>query len=534
MSTNSQYTDQIVEKLDVGLIIVDREQHITLWNPWIARASKIPDDQALGKRLDELFPEIRESRLMDCVSDAIGARMSSYLTRAFNPHPLPLWSDAISKSGERMFQEISVSPIGSTPDNHCLIRVRDVSADHYREAMLRRHEAFFRGLLDDQYDPMLRIRTDGIITFINKAACVYFGAKEGQNLSGENLRDYVDNGIIDMFAKRVAVCTPSSPLVRMGHVEHFFPQGQCYFDITLRCFYDDKGELGEIQIFAHDTTERTQKEMELRKQWKQLRETTLELTKAKAEADRLRFAAETANRAKSEFLANMSHELRTPLNSIMGFAEIIADRIMGDNWDLYSDYAQSIVQSGQHLLSLINDVLDLSKVEAGKMQLYPEELDIGLEVEEIVESVKVMAAQKGIVIDDSLGEDPIDMYADRRSMRQVVLNLMSNAIKFTPQSGTIQVTLTEGEGHVVLKVTDNGIGIPPSDLQKVFEPFEQVRSNYLANEGGTGLGLSLVRRLVELHGGTVEISSKPADGTTVTVKLPLNHLNPSETTRAIA
>ncbi len=230
--------------------------------------------------------------------------------------------------------------------------------------------------------------------------------------------------------------------------------------------------------------------------------------------------AEEANRSKSEFLANMSHELRTPLNAINGFSEIMSGEMFGPlGHERYKDYVQDILSSGQHLLSLINDILDMSKIEAGKMQLQPEPVDPVELVEQCVRIMRARAEEKDIALAVEGARLP-SIEADPRAMKQVLLNLMSNAVKFTPEGGKVVVRTFDAADGVVMQVADTGIGIAEEDLPRVGRPFEQIENQHSKVHQGSGLGLALSKSLVEMHGGTLRIDSVLGKGTTVSFTLP--------------
>lgn len=235
--------------------------------------------------------------------------------------------------------------------------------------------------------------------------------------------------------------------------------------------------------------------------------------------------AEAASRSKSEFLANMSHELRTPLNAIIGFSEIMRNEMFGPlGAAKYQDYAGDINASGQHLLEVINDILDMSKIEAGKLSLETTQLDINEPIQDTLRMVAGRAENAQVSLIAEHADVPLAQ-ADRRAIKQVLLNLVTNGIKFTPAGGTvcIEVEHPDDADFLELTVTDTGIGIDAADLEKLGKPFEQVESNYLKTHEGTGLGLALSRSLVELHKGTLSIHSSPGEGTCVTVTLPVAH-----------
>ncbi len=232
--------------------------------------------------------------------------------------------------------------------------------------------------------------------------------------------------------------------------------------------------------------------------------------------------AEAANQAKSEFLANMSHELRTPLNAINGFSEIMAGEMFGPLGDAkYKGYAADILKSGQHLLSLINDILDMAKIEAGKLTLHYEKVSLKEVVEDATRLMRGKIQEAGLSLLVDAPEMP-EIDADYRGLKQVVLNLISNAVKFTPEGGDIVVALTrEDDERVRVAVTDTGIGIAEKDLDRLARPFEQVEGQHSKTTQGTGLGLALTKSLIELHGGELTIASEPGRGTTVGFVLPI-------------
>ncbi len=258
---------------------------------------------------------------------------------------------------------------------------------------------------------------------------------------------------------------------------------------------------GGTAIFRTDITERKRKERELRE--------------AKNEAD-------LANRAKSVFLANMSHELRTPLNAILGFSEMTAQQAFGPlGNERYVEYAEHIHESGQHLLELINDILDVSTIEAGKLELHDDEVDITTITEASLYLIKPRAEAGQVNLSYSIVDHLPSLRADRRRVKQIVLNLLSNAVKFTPAGGRVSLgAKINREGGLSFTVADTGIGMDEDGIAKALSEFGQVGIDDSSTTEGTGLGLPLTKRLVEAHGGTLDIESAPKKGTTVTVHFP--------------
>jgi two-component system cell cycle sensor histidine kinase PleC len=229
-----------------------------------------------------------------------------------------------------------------------------------------------------------------------------------------------------------------------------------------------------------------------------------------------------ANQAKARFLANISHELRTPLNAILGFSEILGREQFGPlGHEKYQEYAADIVTSSHHLLMLVNDLLDISTIEAGEKTLHREYVDTAGIIDECLHVVGSPAEEKHITLDTQIPDGQGVVYADRRAIKQIMLNLLSNAVKFTPEDGRISVTVANGKDNCVIAVRDTGIGIPGDRIPDLTDPFVRVEDNQYTAQEGTGLGLAIVDSLVKLHEGALNIDSEVGKGTTVTVSLPM-------------
>ncbi|MDQ2785798.1 MAG: response regulator, partial [Chloroflexota bacterium] len=255
-------------------------------------------------------------------------------------------------------------------------------------------------------------------------------------------------------------------------------------------------------------------------QYTNLQTLSSQLQARQAEIETKNRDLERADQMKSEFLANMSHELRTPLNAIIGFSELLQEQFYGPLNTEQDEYLTNIRTAGEHLLGLINDILDLSKIEAGRMELDLEEVDLPHVLESSMTIVKEKAHNNGVHLSADAG-DTGAITADARKLKQIIFNLLSNAVKFTPSGGAVNLTAHTDGAMVAIAVTDTGAGIGPEDQQKLFREFTQVDGSLSRRHEGTGLGLALTKRLVELHGGTIAVRSALGAGSTFTVRMPL-------------
>jgi signal transduction histidine kinase len=257
----------------------------------------------------------------------------------------------------------------------------------------------------------------------------------------------------------------------------------------------------------------------------ELRENQVRLVSAKE-------AAESANRAKNEFLANMSHELRTPLNAVIGFSNVMHQQMFGPMPDKYLEYSKVIEESGTHLLTIINSILDLARAEAGRLTLNEQEVEIADVVAFCEKIVRVMAQRADVAFVPDIDEGLPHVFADPTKLQQILINLLSNAIKFTPPSGTVTLTIgLDADGDLMFRIEDTGIGIPADKIELALAPFGQVDSRLARKYDGVGLGLPLTKILVELHGGKLEIDSEVDAGTIVTVRIPRERMRAQEAVR---
>ncbi|HAK62195.1 MAG TPA: hypothetical protein DCO82_03025 [Alphaproteobacteria bacterium] len=339
---------------------------------------------------------------------------------------------------------------------------------------------------------------------VNKAALLLYRAETSEDLfehfspeklTDDELRNFRQWVIAFAEGKNGGFLNETSSRRRKG--------GQVYIRVRSAIAPESRQNWSRVVTTIGDVTDRKRTELALRA--------------AKEEADR-------ANSAKSRFLASMSHELRTPLNAIIGFSEIMHKQLFGPiGQQRYMDYALDIHQSGQHLLNLINDMLDLSRIEAGRYEIHEEWIDARELFDWVLNMIEPQIIATGVEVSDDISEDIPYFFADLRAMRQIMLNLMSNALKFTPRGKTARLSARQAAGNngIILEVADTGKGIPAKLLTKITEPFVQAGNVDTRPGTGTGLGLSITKSLVELHGGKLHLTSVEHEGTTVTIHLPV-------------
>jgi PAS domain S-box-containing protein len=362
-------------------------------------------------------------------------------------------------------------------------------------------------IAQEQYRAMMREASD-IIVFRTVKGKVLFASDALERVLGRVTSEIDRSGFLnfvhpddrDEAHKVIILPAPGesrTATYRMLHKDGHY----LWLESVVRAIYDETtGKVRNIVAVSRDITARKTHELEI------------EAAQARAEA---------ANKAKSNFLANMSHELRTPLNAIIGFSELMREEMFGPLGNSrYNEYTGLIYSSGRHLLDLITDMLDMAKIEAGKLVLVPERLELTDALDDCLRILRSQAAAGEITLSTEIKGAPV-MDVDRRAIKQVLLNLLSNAVKFTPPGGKVVVSGWRARGRAYVAVRDTGIGISAEDMARLGNPFEQAKTDPLHAKGGTGLGLALVKALVEQHGGKLVMESCLGAGTTVVVDFPL-------------
>ena len=472
-----------------------------------------PREEIIGSRSDRFAPPaVRGKGNVNRVSEQLAAAEGE------GPH-LFEWTLA-RLDGEPFRAEVSLQRLTLGEVRFTQAIVRDITERRRVEAALATRDREYRELMMLANSIILRWSRDGVVTFINEFGLRFFGYTEEeifgrhvlepivpiQESTGRDLRTLMDETLADPVAFERNV---NENVKKNGE--------RVWIDWTNRVVLDDEGEVKEILSIGSDITERVQTQERLAKYREHLEAEVEKRTAALAAAKE---RAESADQMKSAFLATMSHELRTPLNSVIGFTGILLQQIPGPLNEEQAKQLTMVQTSARHLLSLIGDVLDISKIEAGQLHIASEEFSVSASLARVVDTVRHGIESKGIALAVHDDGQVTRLVGDARRFEQVLLNLLSNAEKFT-EEGRIDLYLeAPAPGVLEVRVEDTGIGIAPDDQRRLFEPFTQVDSRLARRFTGTGLGLSISRRLVELMGGNIWVRSTPGQGSSFGFRLP--------------
>jgi len=434
--------------------------------------------------------------------DEFGAKLVDCLD---NPKSFTVMTRKVAKTGEyrHIIQHCYVE---RDPNGEVVALMgicQDATAQIEAEAALRKSEREYRVLAEEASDLILRVSASGCCTFASPACEATLGFSSPE-MTGSAIQRYVDTEDHNALAQVFRNAKNGTEAQRVTLRGKRASGETVWLEAGVRALLDENKKLIELIVVARDITERRQYEDGLRD---------------------ARERAEAANLTKSKFLANMSHELRTPLNAVIGFSDIMREEMFGPlGSEQYIDYTKLIHESGQYLLDLINDILDMSKIEAGKYELYLEEINLNTLIGNCLRIVEMRARESGVELSFDVADTLPFVPADERAVKQILLNLLSNAVKFTGRGGKVSVSADQLGDSLCVRVTDTGCGIPAHTIPRLAKPFEQAMTEASATQSGTGLGLALVKSFVEMHHGRFAIESVEGQGTTVTFTLPLDQV----------
>lgn len=515
-SNPERWLASIVASSDDAIIGESLDGVITSWNAGARRIFGYTPEEAVGRPVAMLAWPGEEQKILDFLTRVrSGQRVEHFeVVRRHKDGRRLVISLSMSPIVDDHGQTIGIAKIGRdlTAQHDAALRISDLEE---REAIAHaeaRFERRFHELLEHAPDAIVQVDAAGRIVIANHTAEVLFGytPEEMRELQVEDLmpeaarRGHPERRASFAHAGRTRPMGQGLDLLAQRKDGSTFP-----VEISLSPVHSD----GEHFVTAviRDVTQRREAEARMR----ELQESYMaELRERQAEAERL-------NRLKSEFIASISHELRTPLHTVIGFAELLAEETEGKLTEREARFLAHIRTDSAHLLGLINDVLDLSRIEAGGLSLHAEPLGLFSVADEAVESIRPYAAARSVSVHLEQGIG-FDVFADRLRLRQILTNLLSNGAKFTPAGGTVTVQ-AESDGHMVaVTVADTGIGIPPEESSRVFDKFYQVGYTSVGVREGTGLGLAICRQLVEMQGGKIWVESEVGKGSRFTFTLPVN------------
>ena len=511
LTRTRQLLASIVESSDDAIFSESLEGAITSWNRAAERIFGYTADEAVGRRVSMLYPAGKDEEMPDILKRIrAGEHVDRHETIRCHKdgHAIPVLL-TISPIRDEAGRIIGASKIA-----------RDITElkDLIEKNQASRAESRFRKLLEAAPDAIVEVDAEGQILLLNETAEQMFGYGRDE-LMGMNV-----DALVPMAMRRGHGARRSSythrPVTRpMGSGLDLKAQRKdgSLFPVEISLSPNRTNDGLRVIAIVRDISERKQTEDRIRAVREQY---TTELAIKNEQLEARSREAERANRLKSEFVASMSHELRTPLHTIIGFSELTLEEPEGPLNPKYKRFLGHILQDSRHLLELINEVLDISKIEAGKLVLQPEQFDFSACLAETIASIRKQAEAKHVLLENRNGFAGL-IHADKIRVKEVLYNLLSNAIKFTPEGGTVWLESVTRDGFLEIAVADTGIGIAPEEHAAIFEKFYQVGDTAHGVREGTGLGLAITKQLIELHGGSIWLQSQPGAGSRFTFTFPL-------------
>lgn len=557
MNENLEHTNDLLmatlHTVDVGALVFDEQERLFLWNQWVENYSLDPEGYRKGRAFVELFPEMEAGRVHQALQSALSLRYPSFLSQSLNQAPFPFYPEIEEERSERIQQSIYIVPIALGEMHYALIQVTNVTDVVLREKILREQkiaareaekqisvvnkalsesEERYRTLVQTIPDIVYKVDTEGKFVFINNS--IRSLGYEPSDLIGKHFSSIIHPNDLPSISRESVYEQLKGKVIGEGNAPKLFDERRTgnrkttnleirlvpnpESDVTQEMvgYYNEMFNFGEVIATGQYDQPSTNPKASLKGTVGIIRN----ITERKKSEEILRMAkvqAETAAEAKSNFLAVMSHEIRTPMNGVVGMTELLRNTSLSRE---QREYVETIYLSGKTLITVINDILDYSKIDAGKIELVQEEMSLRRCVEDVLDLHASLAQEKGLELISSFDpEVPQTIISDPTRLRQIISNLVSNAVKFTHKGEVfLHVSLNEDiqpQGSrlaINFEIKDTGIGIPIDKIKNLFQPFSQIDTTRTREYGGTGLGLAICQRLVEVMTGEIWVRSKIDEG----------------------
>ena len=512
MDVERRDSNEILDAIVAGLIVVGPDGLVVYWNSWIALASGIAAERACGRALREIFPEHDVQLLERAAATAIEAGASTLLTHALHPRMLPLRT----RGGDVLMHDVMVSAVGEHPRRRCLVQIADVTISARRERFLReRQNARYNALIASASDAILTIDSAGIIQLANPAALVQMGYAESELMQQDAAMLFASREEWDRIWQ---VVNSDGSVSSAEIVVRRKDRATRYFEVSASRWLD--GPRVFVTAILRDVSVRRDAEAALRRSEEQTREQARVLAELNEDLHRSSEALTEASRRKDEFLATLAHELRNPLAPLQN-GMFVMKFAANDPAKLERTRSMMERQIAQ-MVRLIDDLMDVSRISRDMIELHLQRTSIGEVLRQAVESSRPLIDAQQHTLTLELPDEPLALDADVVRLVQVFANLLNNAAKYTRKGGRISLSAKRERERVDVRVADTGIGIPKEMLTQIFDMFMQVDHSLERSHGGLGIGLSLVRRLVQMHGGSVEAYSEGVGaGSEFIVRLPV-------------